>query len=299
MKKLFFLFIIFLFIGLVACSDDDNDLIPDSQPNEDGDKGEEPNYDLIYVSSEEEYFDPSAVTAMYTYNKKESSAVDYIDSPTPSTPVENGMFSPENLYYVCRNETPQATVPLYVKYHAETDDYFLSTSKTSDKDDYKKGGTIVESPGYIVPESKYRVVPLDEYYSKKNDDLRYFVSEYDKKEMKEAGEDYEYVRTLGYVFPGQNYNVPKTLVSYTNKSGDTKTKLDVMQILAGNYLAIVRGVFMQDKTSHQGNYAICNKLLLVWYGDYSKLVYVPDKCGLRIDIDENGKVSLESIKPGE
>lgn len=291
MKKLLNLLFIPLFFGFTACSDDDND--------NDGDvDNPEPDYELVFVNSGDEYFDPSAVTAMYTYNKKSGNLVDYIDSPTPSSPIEHeGAFSPENGYYICSNETPQATVPLYVKYHAKTDDYFLSTSKTSDKDDYKKGGTVVESPGYIVPESKYRVVPLDEYYSKKNDDLRYFVSEYDKKQMKEAGEDYKYVRTLGYVFPGQNYNVPETLVSFTNKSGDTNTKLDVMQILTANYLAIVRGVFMKDKTSHQGYYPICNKLLLVWYGEYSRLVYVPDKCGLKIEVDENKEVTLSVIKP--
>lgn len=291
MKKLLYLLFIPLFWGFTACSDDDNDGDVDNP---------EPDYELVFVNSGDEYFDPSAVTAMYTYNKKSGNLVDYIDSPTPSSPIEHeGAFSPENGYYICSNETPQATVPLYVKYHAETDDYFLSTSKTSDKDDYKKGGTVIESPGYIVPESKYRVVPLDEYYSKKNDDLRYFVSEYDKKQMKEAGEDYKYVRTLGYVFPGQNYNVPETLVSYTNKSGDTKTKLDIMQILTANYLAIVRGTFMSDKTSHEGNYRICNKLLLVWYGEYSRLVYVPDKCGLKIDVDENKEVTLSVIKPNK
>ena len=293
MKKLFFLFIVPLLFAFAACSDDDNPVV-DPGGNEEPNKEPEP--ELVYVDRKEAAFMENKLIEMYTYTryrKDKNKWTDYIDSSNRSSPNVNN----DTYYYICKNKTMQSGEALFVKYHEETDDYFLSLSPISDQDDYKKGGVVKESPGFIYAESRLGLVPLDEYYSKKNDDIRYYVSKYDVEEMQEAGGDYEYVRTLGYVFPGEDYNVPMTTVRIINNTGGTRQLFLTQvgpQINTGFKTANL--VFLSP-TSYEYQASICTRLIYVLGNGYYNWIVVPESCGLEIVMDENDKVSLSLIKP--
>lgn len=293
MKKLLNLFFIPLFLGFAACSSDDD-------PASDGDLGKDSESELVYVDKQKEMFMPSQLVEMYTYDRyrSESKIWEFIDSPNRSAPNVNNKY----YYYLCKTRTSQATIPLYVKYHKETDDYFLSTSPISDAEDYKKGGVLEESPGYMFPEPRIGLVPLDEYYSKTKDDLRSFTSENDVREMREAGGDYEYVRTLGYVFPANDYNVPMTLVRVINNSSHM-SQVSILQVGPNIYIHLKgRDFITVSPTVYEYQACIATKLIQVRSYQpnyiYSEWVVVPDKYGLEVVVEDN-EVNLSLIKPEE
>lgn len=293
MKKILNLFFIPLFLGFAACSSDDD-------PSSDDDLSNSSEPELVFVDQKEEMFYTNTLVTMYTYDRyrSESKIWEFIDSPNRSHPNANNKY----YYYLCKSKTAQSPTPLYVKYHEETDDYFLSTSPTSDTEDYKKGGILVESPGYMFSEPRVGVVPLDEYYSKTKDDLRSFTSENDVREMKEAGGDYEYVRTLGYVLPGHDYNVPMTLLRVINNAS-AKSQVSVLQVGPNIYMHLKGKEFIQvSPTVYQYEVCIATKLIQVQSSQpnhfFRKWIIVPDKYGLEVVVEDD-EVNLSLIKPEE
>lgn len=288
MKKLFILFLIPLFIGFVACSDDDDPIVDPGQ-GEESEKEKEP--ELEYIDSATATFMENGVITMYNYSRMGIAKTDFMDSTEPNIAPGN------NRYYLCKDKTVESEVPLFVKYHAETDDHFLSTTQTLDDNDYKKGGVVKENPGYMFKEYRLGLVPLDEYYSKKNDDIRYFVSKYDVKNMRDGGGDYEYVKTLGYVFPGGDYNVPKTPVRINNNSA-LKHITSVFQVMSNIYLPLARSELAGGQSAKL-EAPISTRLLMISDSEYREWVVVPEGYGLEINIDEDHNVSLSLIKPEE
>ena len=131
-----------------------------------------------------------------------------------------------NRYNICKYRTLEASLELYRVYNNITGNESLATQE----DVLRAGEMRCEHMGFIYKYYKIGLRPLDEYYSKSKNNYRYLIYNYEIKDMQSKGEDYEYVRTLGYVCQALNKS-PKVSITYSNKS--TTYNLAFLQVVYG------------------------------------------------------------------
>ncbi|GEM_PF-3763109 len=131
-------------------------------------------------------------------------------------------------FQVCKNRNSEANVAIYHVFNDITKDVSIAR----EDDILKPGQKRYDHWGYIYGQPKLGLVPLKEYYSDRNQNTRYIVFDSEIQEMQNNGEDFRYVRTLGYVCTTQ-YSCPRVEVIYTSKSTETY-KLYYWQSVYGN-----------------------------------------------------------------
>ena len=155
---------------------------------------------------------------MYSYKRTNfyTGKIQYIE--TYMSPGIFGFdgYNKGDRYSLCTTKTQEAD--MIVGRTFNTSNYDMKLRRGDDVLDPNEH--FLEDAGYIYSRYKIGLVPLQEYYSPSNQGTRYFIYDSEIQDMQAKGEDYHYVRTLGYVCPGvyNVYDYPYTEISYESKS---------------------------------------------------------------------------------
>lgn len=279
--------IIFCMLNYSCSSDDDFDYPADDQTEELGDtelRGASVNYIINEVVDMKSYL---------TKNRVRPNVNNYTESYYLPYQVDYMEYLGLR-YFACKNLNNEANVYLYRIYNTITGNESLGRHD----DTLKPGDMRCEHFGFIYDNFRMGLVPLMEFYSAKNQNNRYLIHNYEVEKMKKEGQDYQYVRTLGYVCP-YSYHAPYIVVSYTSKSNSTYD-LSFDQVTYGK--RVNRWNLSIGYTPGRVIYATSFQIggMFIYFNFYNPTTktrtligeYVPEGSRVNIDINEYDDIEL-------